>query len=562
MKKKVFLALCLAAVFSAQVFAAKIEVFSGNKQTGVVGEKCPEPLVARVVSDAGKPIAKTRVRFYVAQEPGQHYKKGQKASLSAASVFTDHDGLASIVIIFGEPKPGQYAVTASLDDKTSSPAAFELTALKGGWLVMVALGVLGGLGVFLFGMFFLNDSLQKVAGNKLKNLLIMLTNNPLKGLMTGLVVTGINQSSSATTVLEVSLVSVGLMTFYQSMAVTVGAEIGSTLLAQLVAFKVSDFAAIIAGAGFFISFLSKSKKIKQVGDIILSFGVLFIGMKIMSDSMSPLKTYQPFLELMERVANPIVGILVGLAFTLVIQSSGATTGIVISLALSGTVTLRQAIPLNLGAMMGTCITAILGSIGRGREGKRVAFFHVFHQAAGVSLIFPFLTIIRYKGAPAWIYFVEWFTLTFLGTTDVTRQIAMAHTLTAVFNAIWLLPILGAAYKFMNMILPSKEEEKPFGPIYLDENLIATPDLALVQARKEIAREGEIVIEMLMDTLNVFDSRALRLCDTVSLKDIRVDILHNATVPYLTRIGQQALNPEQAKEQIELLYITADIEAVG
>jgi phosphate:Na+ symporter len=562
MKRKMLFALALAAVIFSQAYAAKIEIVSGNKQTGVVGEKSDESLVVRVLSDAGKPLSGMRVSFRIDQEPGQPYKKGRKAELSSASAATDKNGTASVDIIFGEPKAGQYAVTAFIDDKNTVPAAFELMSVKSGWLVMVALGVLGGLGVFLFGMFFLNDSLQKVAGNKLKNLLIMLTNNPLKGLMTGLVVTGINQSSSATTVLEVSLVSVGLMTFYQSMAVTVGAEIGSTLLAQLVAFKVSDFAAIIAGLGFFITFFSKSKKIKQVGDIILSFGVLFIGMKIMSDSLSPLKTYQPFLELMENVANPIVGILVGLAFTLVVQSSGATTGIVISLALAGTITLKQAIPLNLGAMVGTCITAILGSIGRGREGKRVAFFHVLHQIAGVALVFPFMTIINYKGAPAWIHFTEWFTLTFFGTTDVTRQIAMAHTLISVFNAVWILPILRPAYRLINLVLPSKEEEKPFGPIYLDENLVATPDLALVQVRKEIVREGEIVVEMLKETINVFDCREIRLCDTVSLKDIRVDILHNAIVPYLTRIGQQVLNDEQSKEQTALLYITADVEAVG
>ena len=558
----VFLVSAVCAAFVPDLHSAKIEIVSGNKQTGLVGEKSERPLVVRVISDDGKPLKGIDVSFTVMQEPGQPYQKGKKSELCPPVAVTGADGTAFSEIMFGGPKPGSYVITADADKIKVTPAVFELTAMKRGWLVMVGLGVLGGLGVFLFGMFFLNESLQKVAGNKLKNLLIKLTDNPIKGLLTGLAVTGLNQSSSATTVLEVSLVSVGLMTFYQSMAVTVGAEIGSTVTAQLVAFKLSDYAAIIAGIGFFISFFSSAKKIKQVGDIILAFGILFIGMKIMSDALAPLKSYQPFMEMMEGVANPLLEILAGLIFTLIVQSSGATTGIVISLAIAGAITVRQAIPINLGASIGTCITAILGAIGRGREGKRVALFHTFHQTAGVILVFPFLTLITYKGIPAWNYFVEWFTKTFLGTTDIARQIAMAHTLISVFNAVWILPLLRVAYKFMDMVLPSKEEEKPFGPIYLDENLIQNPDLALVQARKEIAREGEIVLEMLRDTLNVFNMRDLKLSDTVSLKDVRVDILHNAIVPYLTKIGQLTLSDEQSKEQASLLYITADIEAIG
>jgi phosphate:Na+ symporter len=362
--------------------------------------------------------------------------------------------------------------------------------------------------------------------------------------------------------LEVSLVSAGLLTFAQTMAVTMGAEVGSTITAQLVAFKLSEYAVFIAGLGFYITFISKSKRWKHIGDAVLGFGLLFLGIKIMTDLMVPIRSYGPFLEMMKSVENPLVGILVGMGFTMIVHSSGATSGIVVALALAGGISLEQAIPINLGAQIGTCVTAALGSIGRGREGKRVALWHVIHQTAGVLLVYPFL-LVTYNGEAAWIYFVKWFTGIFPGTTDLARQIAMAHTIAAVFNTLIFFPLIPLANKVLMKIYPSSEEEKPFGPVYIDEGLIATPSLAIEQARKEIIREGEIVLEMMQGALHVFDAQDIKLTETVSLKDIRVDMLRNAIVPYLTRVGQSPLLAEdQSQTEIKLLYITADFEAIG
>ena len=430
-------------------------------------------------------------------------------------------------------------------------------------LLLPLLESLGGLGLLLFGMFFINDALQKVAGFKLRKQLVSLTGSPLRGLFTGLVVTVFNQSSTATILLEVSMVTAGLLTFYQTMAVTIGAEIGSTVTAQIVAFQLTDYAVLIAGFGFYLSFLTKTRKWKNIGNAIIGIGIIFLGMKIIADSLTPLRDYQPLAALVETGASPLAGIVIGLVFTAIIHSSGATSVMVIVLALAGVINLSQGVAINLGAQVGTCFTVALGSIGRGREGKRVALWHIIHQTAGVLIIYPFLTVITYNNEPSWLYFIKWFTAKVLGGGDIARQLAMAHSLSAVFNAFIFLPLLVPARMLLCRILPARDEEKPFGPRYIDEELLSTPPLALEQARKEITREGELVLEMLNESLVVFDSRDLKLLETVSLKDIRVDILRNAIVPYLTRVGQGEYLPEELSvEEIQLLYITADLEAIG
>jgi phosphate:Na+ symporter len=286
-------------------------------------------------------------------------------------------------------------------------------------------------------------------------------------------------------------------------------------------------------------------------------------MKIMTDLMLPMRSYGPFLEVMKNAENPFFGILAGMAFTMLVHSSGATSGIVIALALAGAINLEQAIPLNLGAQIGTCVTAALGSIGRGREGKRVALWHVFHQTSGVILVLPFLVLLHYNNESAWIYFVKWFTKTIFYSTDPARQIAMAHTLASLFNVLVFFPFLPYLNRLLCKIYPQIEEDKPFGPAYIDEGFINTPSLALEQARKEVAREGGIALEMMNESVRVLDSRSLKLSETVSLMDVRVDALRNAIVQYLTKLAQNSvLSEEQSEKEIRLLYISDDFESIG
>jgi len=567
MKKYIYLLLFILAATVATVLAAeKLDKVSGDNQSGIEGYPLREDFVVHVAAEGtGMPLNGVPVSFTIVSQCGRNSNKAQtiEPSLSSPVSVTDAGGFARTRLNLGSPYTGEVFVSASSRGSIGAPAVFTAESKAKNWGVVLLLEITGGLGIFLFGMFFLNDAIGKMAGHRLRDVLIRLTGSPLRGMTTGVFVTLFNQSSSATTLLEVSLVSAGLLTFYQTMAVTMGAELGSTVTAQLVAFRLSDFAVILAGAGFYVSFFGKTKKIKNLGNALLGFGMLFLGMKIMTDLLMPMRSYGPFLDLMKSAENPILGILAGMAFTMLVHSSGATSGIVIALALAGAISIEQAIPLNLGAQIGTCVTAALGSIGRGREGKRVALWHVFHQSAGVLLVLPFLTIFRCNGEASWIYFIKWFTRTVFYTMDPARQIAMAHTLASAFNAMVFFPLLPFLKKALCSVYPPVEEEKPFGPMYIDDGLINTPSLALEQARKEIVREARIVQEMIDDTLRVFDSRDLKLSETVSLKDFRADVLRNAVVPYLTKLAQNSvLSEEQSAQEIKLLYIAAFIESIG
>lgn len=563
---KAILFLTMMSVLSVQfVFAGtRIAKVSGDRQLGIAGYPLSEDFVVQVVSSDNKGTAKVPVVFSVISQIPNSLCSSDRVESTLTSVLsiTDFSGYARTRLNVAYPFAGEILVSALTRETLGNPAVFSVNVHSKHWGILIVFGLFGGLGLFLFGLVYLNSALQKAAAYKLREVLITLTGSKIRGIGTGFFVTLFNQSSSATTLLEVSLVGAGLLTFYQTMAVTMGAEIGSTATTQLLAFRLSDYAVFFAGMGFYISFFAQSKKWKRAGDAVLGFGILFLGIKIMSDILTPLRDYGPFMQAMKSIGNPIYGILVGLVFTMLVHSSGATSGVVIALALAGAINLEQAVPLNLGAQIGTCFTAVLGSIGRGREGKRVALWHVFHQTAGVLLVLPFLTLIKFGGEPSWIYFSKWFTSTFFGTSDLIRQIAMAHTLSSVFNTLIFLPFLPVISKMLYKILPRREEEKPFGPIYIDEVFLSTPSLAIEQARKEVLREAEIIVEMMNGTLKVFDAQDMKLCETVSLKDIRVDVLHNAVVPYLTKIPQGYLTEEQSFMETRLLYITAEFEAIG
>jgi len=232
----------------------------------------------------------------------------------------------------------------------------------------------GGLAIFLYGMMEMNKHLTSIAGSKMKSIMMTLTKGPFRGYLTGLGITIINQSSSATTVLEAALVGAGLMTFHQSIAVTLGAELGSTFLPQLIAFpSITKFSTLIVFIGFMFLLICKSRKNRHIAMTFFTFGLLFLGMDMMSSSLKPLREFEPFIRMMANIETPVLGILTGMFFTMIIQSSGATAGITIAMALAGAITVEQAIPINLGAAIGTCITAVLGSLTLNWEAKRSAY---------------------------------------------------------------------------------------------------------------------------------------------------------------------------------------------
>ena len=251
----------------------------------------------------------------------------------------------------------------------------------------------GGLAIFLFGMEEMASALKKVAGDRMKTILAKLTTNRFMGMLTGAFVTAVIQSSSVTTVMLVGFVTAGLMSLSQAVGVIFGAHIGTTITAQIVAFKVTHYALLLVAVGFVLVFASKSDRTKQYGMLIMGLGLIFFGMGIMSSAMKPLRSFEPFLQLMRDVSTPIYGILLGAVFTGLVQSSSATTGVVIAMASQGLITLEGGIALIMGANIGTCVTAGLAAIGKPREAVRVAVAHTTFNVAGVVVMAWFIPIL-------------------------------------------------------------------------------------------------------------------------------------------------------------------------
>ena len=422
----------------------------------------------------------------------------------------------------------------------------------------------GGLAIFLYGMMEMNKHLTAIGGSKMKSIMTTLTKGPARGYLTGLGITIINQSSSATTVLEAALVGSGLITFHQSLAVTLGAELGSTFLPQIIAFpSITSFSTLIVFAGFAALLLVKTRKKQHIAMAVFTFGLLFLGMSMMSAALKPLRDYEPFIRMMANIEQPILGIMVGLLFTMIIQSSGATTSITIAMALAGAITVEQAIPINLGAAVGTCITAVLGSLTLNWEAKRSAYIHVLFQMIG-ALWVGILLSVSFRGERLYIWFIKWITLHLFGTDSPSRQIAMGFTFMPIINHIIVFPNLKLIVKLFNRIFPEREVPKPFGPVYIKQKIISqSVDLALEMAKKEILRVTDLIGEMITEMKGAFRSKdSSTIIERVSALDSQVDILHREIIVFLAKLSQEELSVIQANKNMNYLYIQNELESIG
>jgi len=433
------------------------------------------------------------------------------------------------------------------------------------------IGLFGGLSLFLYGMAKMSEGMKKAAGDRMRNILAALTSNRVIGMTVGAFVTMIIQSSSATTVMLVSFVQAELMTYVQAISIILGANIGTTITAQLVAFKLTDYALLLITIGFVMTMFSKEDAIKHIGEAILGFGILFFGMKLMSDSMTPLRTFQPFIDIMKGMENPIIGILIGAIFTALIQSSSAFTGIVIVLAQQGLLTLEGGIPLIFGANIGTCITAGLASIGTIRDAKRVAIAHVFFNIGGVLLFI--LLIPQLAEIVRWISPVSELTGIEKLAMESPRQIANAHTIFNITVGLIFLPFTTILANYVYKILPDKKTEEGIVPItwHLDNSAISTPALAIDLARSEILRMAKILGRMLDVIIIPFVSNdqlqdetypQLSLVEGVEMREEKLDYLDMKIIKYLRKIGQQELSENQTQELYGLMSIANDIESIG
>ena len=423
--------------------------------------------------------------------------------------------------------------------------------------------LVGGLAVFLYGMMEMNKHLTAIAGSKMKSAMLSLTKGPFRGYLTGLGITIVNQSSSATTVLEAALVGAGLMTFHQSLAVTLGAELGSTFLPQLIAFpSITKLSTIIVFLGFIFLLLTKTKKSRHIAMTILTCGLLFLGMDMMSSSLKPLREYEPFIRLMANIETPILGILIGMLFTMIIQSSGATTSITVAVAMAGAITVEQAIPINLGAAVGTCITAVLGSLTLNWDAKRSAYIHILFQVIGALWVFILLSI-PFRGERMYIWLVKWVTLNIFGTASPARQVAMGFTIMPIINHIIVFPNLKLIVKFFNKLFPEREAPKPFGVKYIKEKLIGqSVDLALLMTKKEMMRVTDFISQMIQEMRGAFRSKDTAGIDRVSELDSKVDTLHREIIPFLAKLSQEELTDRQSALCLNYMYIQNELESIG
>lgn len=432
----------------------------------------------------------------------------------------------------------------------------------------MAFGLLGGLAIFLFGMEQMTDALKAVAGDRLRDILGRLTTNRLTGAATGAVVTAIIQSSSVTTVLTVGFITAGIMSLSQAVGVIFGANLGTTITAQVVAFQVTEYALPVVTLGFGMLFLSSRDSVRQYGAMVMGLGLIFFGMGLMSSAMRPLRTFEPFVDLMARMETPLLGIAVAAAFTGIVQSSSATTGVVIAMASQGLISLSAGIALIFGANIGTCVTAMLASIGKPREAVRAAVVHILFNVVGVLLWVGFIDELS--------RLVVWLSP---GAADLSghdrlaaetpRQIANAHTVFNVANTLLFLPLGGLFARVVERLVSDPIEAGPTADPaqqrtqwHLDPALLAVPAVALAQARGGIQRMACAVRHMLTDIMPVFDTNDLETAREILERDRQVDELEERLTDFLVQISRQSLGRDQARETVQLLNITKDLEHIG
>ncbi len=414
--------------------------------------------------------------------------------------------------------------------------------------------LLGGLGMFLYGMKMMSDGLENAAGDRMRRVLEVLTNKRLAAVGVGAGVTAVIQSSSATTVMVVGFVNAGLMTLLQATGVIMGANIGTTITAQLIAFKLSDIAPFILFLGMIFTVFIKKRMASRIGEIILGFGILFVGLSLMSDAMKPLQENEAFRNLLVSFKSPVVGVLFGAIFTAIIQSSSASIGILQTLAALGLVGLDSAVYVVLGQNIGTCITAILAAIGTSPNSKRTAGIHLMFNIMGTAIYLIVLAVV--PSIVGWV--ASW------SPGDVSRQVANFHTLFNITVTILLFPFASLMVKLITRIIPEKHEpdrvEKKL--VYLDERIAQTPAIALSQTLKELCRLGDISADNLRRSLDAFFNRDEQKVNRVLNVEKTIDYITHHITHYLIEFRGMDLSEHDLKTMGGLHHVVIDMERIG
>ncbi|MGN0341232.1 MAG: Na/Pi cotransporter family protein [Roseburia sp.] len=432
--------------------------------------------------------------------------------------------------------------------------------------MQIIFGLLGGLAVFIFGMNMMSECLQKAAGEKMKAILALLTKNPVLGVLAGALTTAVLQSSSATTVMAIGFVSAGLMSLPQAISIILGANIGTTITAQIIAFKITDYIYVFIFAGFLIAFVTKSQKWKNIGQTLFAFGLLFLGIETMGDVMKPLASSAFFTDMIAKVADiPILGVAVGTLMTLVVQSSSATIAVLQNFAsqagpdgVTSILGLTGAIPILLGDNIGTTITALLASVGQSKDAKRTALAHSIFNISGafifIWLINPYARLIQYispKGPEVEV---------------ISRQIANAHTIFNITMTVIWIPLIWLMVKIVMKIVPDgrgKGAENPMQPKYLDNKLIGQPVAALSLVAKEIIRCSDVVENMLKTVKEGNVKEDAKILAVIRENAEIAHYLAQQVNEYLaTMFSEGTMNEEQAMQATAMMNVLCDIDRIA
>jgi phosphate:Na+ symporter len=426
----------------------------------------------------------------------------------------------------------------------------------------IIFGLIGGLGLFFLGMKMMSESLRKVAGNRLKNTLDILTRRPIIGLFIGTLITMLVQSSSVTTVMTVGFVNAGLLTLKQAISIILGANIGTTLTAWLISFfalfKITNYALPAIGAGFFLTMFGKRRSTKMWGNFILGFGLLFTGLGFVKDAFSPLNDSEALKNFLLTFGTyPVLGILFGMFITVLLQSSSATIALLQIMAYSGLISFQTCVPVILGDNIGTTVTAQLAAIGTNTTAKRTAMAHTLLNTVGVL----YMLLPVYTGWYA--SFIEYIVPGPITQNNIMLHIALSHSMFNVINSfVIFLPLIGLLEKLSVKLTRVKPGELETGPMFLERNLLETPPLALVQARKETGRMITYAREALKGAQKVFFKNDSSLIDTVQKKEEVVDNLQREITHYLIEVSERELGTEEAEMIPVLLHCVNDVERVG
>ena len=518
---------------------------SGDDQLATVKQQTARPIIVSVRGPDGMPARSVPVVFSILEEPEGNIHKGVRAKIAEDTVLTDGYGYAKTHVRLGV-EPGHYHLAARIAGQESH-VNFAIKGMRRGWPAFTIFGVIGGLSLFLFGLNFVGRALNRAAGGRLRHMIFSLSERKVMGILVGALLTVLVQSSSATVAMLMSFANAGLVNLSQSLGLILGAEVGTIVTIQVIAFKVTSFAPLLVALGFLL--MSLRQPYVYIGRTLFGVGMVFLGLRLMADAVAPLQTSPQFKVAIAFLGTrPFLTAVFAALFAAVARSSAGPIGVAMMLSYEGIIDLNGAVAVVLGANLGSAVTALLGAARSTTEGRRVALAHTVFKTVVVIIFFVLLR-----------HFTT--LLTAIGGSTA-RQIANAHTILNLATVVLFFPIVSPFERLIRAVVKEGPETLARKPRYLDYTALDTPSLAIGQAQREAMRMADIVVAMFANVKDVLKRNDDALRKEIVAEDDRVDELAESTTTYLTRISQEELTKDQSLKEVALLYIVDELESVG